>query len=322
MDKDIKVSVIVLAYNHEKYLPQALDSIISQKTEHRFEILINDDASTDGTALIAKDYADRYPDIIRFFKQENNLGGTRSGYEMLIRCRGEYIASCEGDDYWCDDYKLQKQIEFLDTHPDYSGCAHDMIIVDENGVPTKNQHLRWISRKRDYSAKDFKGIFLPGHPNSIMRRNLFLNPDYDGSIFYKAHRNIGDRTNALIWSVHGKIYRMPDHMGCYRCVRKKDGANLTSQLYVNSTDKLRDDFRYTMTLEQYAADTLKCPDISFEYHKSELFVSAVFDAARKRCDADLPREILNSCQHKALCVLNAPVLIMKKAFEKLLGKNR
>ena len=321
MNDMIKVSVIVLTYNHEKYLAQALESIISQKTRYRFEILINDDASTDSTTQIAESYAERYPDIIRFFRQEKNLGGTRSGYEMLLKCRGEYIASCEGDDYWCDDSKLQKQTDFLDTHAGYSGCAHEMIIVDENGVPTKNQRLRWISRRRDYSAKDFKGIFLPGHPNSLMRRNLFLDPDYDGSIFYKAHHSIGDRTNAMIWAARGKIYRLPDRMGCYRCVRKKSGANVTSQLYINNPNKLRDDLQYTLTLEAYARDTLHCRDISFEYHKRELFACALYSAARKQCGISLAGEILRSCKNKPLCIACMPFIVIGKAFQKLFGRN-
>jgi len=321
MANQIKVSVIVLTYNHEKYLAQALESIVCQKTNFRFEILINDDASTDNTKKIAEEYVLKYPNIIRFFRQEKNIGSTRSGYEMLINCYGEYIASCEGDDYWCNENKLQIQADFLDAHSDYSACAHEVSLVDENGDLLNTQKLSWISKKRDYAAKDFKGIFLPGHPNSLMRRNYFLNPEYDGSFFYKAHRYIGDRTNAMIWAANGKIYRFPDIMGCYRCVRKKDGVNITSLMYVNNRKRIEDDFQYTLTLEKYANEFLGCKEINFEYHKHELYVSAICGFLKNDCDFALSAEIINSCKSKILCILHFPFLFMQKWLKHLMDSN-
>ena len=108
---DCKVSVVCTAYNHEKYLRDALESFVGQETDFPFEVLVNDDASTDGTAAILREYAERYPAIIRPFYQEKNIfsrGGNIYDEVFYPVARGEYIAACEGDDRWTDPHKLQR----------------------------------------------------------------------------------------------------------------------------------------------------------------------------------------------------------------------
>ena len=125
-----KVSVLCAAYNHEEYLRQTLDSFLNQKTDFPFEVLVNDDASTDSTGDIIREYAAKYPDVIRPFYQKENLYSRRINlYDVVFfpACRGEYIAVCEGDDYWNDPEKLQLQVNWLDTHPEYSACVHNSI---------------------------------------------------------------------------------------------------------------------------------------------------------------------------------------------------
>ena len=122
------VSVLCTAYNHEKYLREALDGMLAQQTDFPFEILINDDASTDGTADIIRDYAARYPDKVRPFYQEENLFSRHVDIYRTVfypNCRGRYLAICEGDDYWRDPEKLQKQADFMEAHPEYSACVHN-----------------------------------------------------------------------------------------------------------------------------------------------------------------------------------------------------
>ncbi len=128
MDKnDCLVSILCTAYNHEQYIRSALESFVSQKTNFAFEVLVNDDASSDGTAAIIREYEEKYPEIIRPFYQVENQFSKGIGYiyENIFypKARGKYFAFCEGDDYWTDESKLQRQADFLESHPDYSACV-------------------------------------------------------------------------------------------------------------------------------------------------------------------------------------------------------
>jgi glycosyltransferase involved in cell wall biosynthesis len=135
------VSVWVITYNHARFIGQCLDSILMQKTDFLFEICLGEDDSSDGTREICQDYARRFPHIIRLFPRDRN-DPERSGCQGVWQfnfmqtfraCRGKYIAMCDGDDFWTDPMKLQKQVDFLDRHPDCSGCFHKIATVDDTG---------------------------------------------------------------------------------------------------------------------------------------------------------------------------------------------
>lgn len=124
---DIVVSIVCTAYNHEKYIREALDGFIMQKTDFAYEVLIHDDASTDKTPAIIKEYEKKYPDIIKaIYQKENQYSqGVKIGNTFLYpRAKGKYIALCEGDDYWIDPLKLQKQVNALNAHSELDVCAH------------------------------------------------------------------------------------------------------------------------------------------------------------------------------------------------------
>lgn len=121
------VSIICLTYNHEPYIRECLDGFVMQKTDFTFEVIIHDDASTDGTTDIIKNYSAKYPDIIKPIIRTENQYSKHHDFSIIMkscseRCSGKYIAFCEGDDYWTDPYKLQKQVDFLESHPDYGLC--------------------------------------------------------------------------------------------------------------------------------------------------------------------------------------------------------
>ena len=121
------VTVICLAYNHEAYIRDALEGFVRQRTDFPFEVLVHDDASTDGTAGIIREYAERYPDIIRpvFAAENRHSRGVCIPREILFPLvRGRYVAICEGDDYWTDPYKLSRQVAALEAHPELDICAH------------------------------------------------------------------------------------------------------------------------------------------------------------------------------------------------------
>ena len=133
---EIMVSICCLVYNHEKYLRQCLDGFVKQKTNFKFEALIHDDASTDNSQNIIREYEKKYPEIIKPIYQTENQYSKRAGVTWKIqfpRAKGKYIAMCEGDDFWTDEFKLQKQFDALEQNKDCVFCSHIVRCVAENG---------------------------------------------------------------------------------------------------------------------------------------------------------------------------------------------
>ena len=125
----MKVSVAMFAYNHEKFIAQALSSILAQRVNFEYEIIVGEDCSTDATREIVKDFQRRYPQKIIPLLRERNVGRWRNLQEVLAACRGQYMAILEGDDYWVRDDKLQTQVDFLDAHPDHTVCCTRALLV-------------------------------------------------------------------------------------------------------------------------------------------------------------------------------------------------
>lgn len=119
-----KVSIVCITYNHGSFISKALDGFISQKTDFDFEAIVADDFSDDNNRSIIAEYAQKYPNIIKPIFRNKNIGSLPNYVDALSRAEGQYLAICDGDDYWTDELKLQKQVDFLDTHPDYSMCCH------------------------------------------------------------------------------------------------------------------------------------------------------------------------------------------------------
>lgn len=119
---DIKVSVVMITYNHEKFIKEALESVFSQKTNFQYEIIISNDCSTDNTDEVIKKIIDKNENgnLINYTNHKNNKGMIPNFLWSIQQAKGKYIALCEGDDYWTDPYKLQKQVDFLEANPDYS----------------------------------------------------------------------------------------------------------------------------------------------------------------------------------------------------------
>lgn len=132
MNDEIKVSIICNAFNHEPFIKDALDGFIMQKTNFKFEVLVHDDASTDKTADIIREYEKKYPDIIKpIYETENQYSKGNLGKIQYGRAKGKYIAFCEGDDYWTDENKLQLQYDALEAHLEIDLCAHEAVMVKE-----------------------------------------------------------------------------------------------------------------------------------------------------------------------------------------------
>lgn len=134
MKEKVKVSVLMLTYNHEKYIADAIESVVKQKTDFPFELVIGEDFSTDNTANICREYQKKYPDIIKLNANDKNLGLQKNFIQNYNLCSGEYMAICEGDDFWINKHKLQIQADFLDQHKKYSACFHRALnYYQENG---------------------------------------------------------------------------------------------------------------------------------------------------------------------------------------------
>ena len=251
MRENIRVSVIVLTYNHERYIRRALDSVLSQRTAFPYEVLVGDDGSTDQTARILREYQQDGRGVLRLFLRKDNVGGT-ANLAGLLRCaEGKYIASCEGDDYWTDPGKLQKQVDFLESHTEYVGCTHPITLVDQNGVPCRKQSLWWIKDKAVFRLSDFQGIYLPGHPVSMVYRNIFAGDLSAVDLIARVHPQIGDRTIAMLLSLWGDIARLEDTMACYRQMLSGDSGSLTAREFASNPLGKLTDMQITNRLEAY-----------------------------------------------------------------------
>jgi len=131
-DEAVAVSVLVVTYNHERFVRQALDSVLAQQLSEPFEILISEDCSTDGTRAIVCEYAERHPHLIRPLLSERNLHSNEVVARGFRAARGRYIALLDGDDFWTSEDKLRAQVAFLDARPDLTICFHNVQVVDES----------------------------------------------------------------------------------------------------------------------------------------------------------------------------------------------
>ena len=130
-----KVSVAIITYNHERYIEQAVESVLNQETTFTYEVVIGEDCSTDRTREILLEMQARHPDRLRLLLYPQNLGlmGKKNMAEVMANCAGEYVVFLEGDDYWTSPRKLQKQADYLDAHPECSGCFHDVLVKTKSG---------------------------------------------------------------------------------------------------------------------------------------------------------------------------------------------
>ena len=168
----MKVSVLVMTYNHAQFITQALDSVLMQKVNSEYEVLISEDCSTDGTREIVLDYQKKHPNKIQLLLSEQNLHSNAVVVRGIRAARGEYIALLDGDDYWVSPDKLQKQIDFLDAHPECSMCFHNATVIHEDG---SREPWNWTSphQKEISTLEDiWQGNFI-ATCSTMFRRGLF-----------------------------------------------------------------------------------------------------------------------------------------------------
>ena len=217
MNDEIMVSIVCIAFNHELYIGDCLEGFVNQKTNFKFEVLIHDDASTDKTADIIREYESKYPDIFKpIYQKENQYSqGVKFGEKYIYpKLRGKYVAWCEGDDYWCDDNKLQKQVDFLERHPEYSACVHNSYRLDCRS----NVKSLYNPATTDYDIATEEIIENWGkvyHTSSlVVKRDFLVLPD----VFLT--KSFRDYPRAIYTAVCGKIRYLKDVMSVYRFFAK------------------------------------------------------------------------------------------------------
>ncbi|MEG0449821.1 MAG: glycosyltransferase, partial [Lysinibacillus sp.] len=201
-------------YNHEKYIADAIESFLMQKTNFKYEILIHDDASTDRTADIIREYEKKHPDLIKPIYQEENQYSKGKPVDRvnMMRANGKYIALCEGDDYWIDPYKLQKQADYMEAHAECSLCVHGGEIV--NAAEKKRIAYNRASKgNKNYTVEEV----IEGGGALFITNSMFYPLDhyYDRPKFFELSP-VGDYPLAINLSLLGTVHYLDECMSAYR----------------------------------------------------------------------------------------------------------
>jgi len=216
MDKPL-VSICCIAYNHENFIKECLDGFLMQQTNFEFEIIIHDDASTDETKSIIEKYVSKYPNKINFFYQTENqyskgVRGIAAKF-TFPHAKGKYIALCEGDDYWTDPLKLQKQVDFLESNPGYGICFHKVKIL-------RNKTLY-----EDVNIENRYNLItnFPATVNDLLKHGNFM---HTPSVMYRrdqvkipfelSYSSVGDYFMHIVVAKNSYIKRIDDTMAVYR----------------------------------------------------------------------------------------------------------
>ena len=282
------VSVAVITYNMAGYLPQLLDSILVQKVNFPYEIIIDDDCSPDNTRELLYQYKEKYPDKIVLSLRTQNVGGSRNMYGVMQQCRGKYIAILEGDDYWDDEKKLQYQYDFMESHPEYVGMT-----CNSWCELSRTEEIRKVRRDIKepvvFSYEDFmKPFFFDRLPNSTdtwFFKNIFKMYDEDFTVFYRAHNMVWDQSLALILYGKGKVYVDPKIVSHHRTIVEKDGTNYQSK-YAREDHKETDAHMYAMH-EEYMENILCRNCRPFYKVRADIFAEAFFIALKNRREKDI-----------------------------------
>ncbi len=236
--ENILVTVYCTVYNHAPYLKECLDGFINQKTNFNFEVIVHDDASIDSSVKIIKEYAAKYPDIIKpIFQIENQYSKHDGSIEKVLseNTRGKYIALCEGDDYWINPYKLQKQVDFLEANNDYSMCFHKAKIINEinQDVCLKSNFIE----NKDYTAKELFVNWIVPTASMLYKRDVIYYP-------HKRKERLlnGDINIVLTCAMLGKIRGFDETMSAYRM--QTSGVTYDTKLQKSRSLKYPDHFLY------------------------------------------------------------------------------
>ena len=218
----------MLTYNHVKYIESAIKGVVEQKCKFNFELIIGDDYSTDGTRNVIKNYFKKYPQIIKLILQKENVGHQDNFISIYKKAASDYIAMCEGDDYWTDPLKLQKQVDFLEANADFVMCSHSVKTIYEDGVEEKDP---FVESMEIATFEDIlENHFIPTL-SLVFRNGILAFPEWLNKILST------DIANELLLAHYGKNYYMNEVMGVKRkhpggITQNYDGKLIKSKLYM------------------------------------------------------------------------------------------
>ncbi len=225
MTKECTVSVICTAYNHEKFIRDALEGFVKQQTTFEYEVLINDDASPDNTANIIREYEEKYPQLFRVFYQRENQYSQGVNVEndiLIAAARGKYIALCEGDDYWTDPQKLQVQVDYLEANPDCAACVGNTVVHYCDGSIPDALHSKGRGDHDVAFSTILSGMGNSYHPSTLVFRSEYVKdlPEYFNIGF---NYGFDDLPRALYLAQCGRVHYIDRPLSLYRI-----GSNPTS----------------------------------------------------------------------------------------------
>lgn len=206
------VSVVMIAYNKEKYIEDAIRGVVHQKTNFKFELIIMDDCSVDATTDIIERYRQRYPSIIRSFRNERNLGLQMNYIEGFRHCEGKYMAICDADDYWFHKCKLQKQVDYMESHPDCAVTFHRVVNYYEN---SGEKSLSNGGQPEECTLETLSRSNYITNLSVMYRRSLV---DLENLPDWLRHDKSPDYAMHMLYASHGNIHFFKRPMGVYRKV--------------------------------------------------------------------------------------------------------
>lgn len=305
MGNDIIASVCCITYNHVEYVKEALDGFLMQKANFPIEIIIHDDCSTDGTADIVREYKEKYPELITAILQtENQKSKGKKIFPITFeRARGKYIALCEGDDYWTDPHKLQKQVDFLEDHPDHSICfTRAKVFFEDDGYPPF-EVPKLDNQIHTLTLEDLLRSNLIVNCTVMFRRGLIKNfPSWYFTVLF------GDWSLHILNAQHGKVGYFPEVMAAYRVhaggiwsMRKLKDKLLEEVKFYKVVDKHLN-FEYHHLIREMLAH--KYQMIAHEYWRDKDFVQARHYSIRSFYSLSIKQLITNkSFIKKSLSIL-------------------
>ena len=246
------VDVIIPVYNHEKYIAQSIEGILAQKTNFKYRLVIGEDKSTDNTRAIIEKYAGLHPDIIYPIYHKKNLGAVENGVFLISQIKAKYVAICEGDDYWIDPTKLQRQFDFMEANPEFSMCFTRAGVIDNEGKEVNGMFPE--INKEDFSIEDIimaGAVFIP--TATIFFRNIL--PDPLPELYFNSVS--ADIVIHLLVCDKGKIKCLPgitaiyrDHPGGFTKSEKvvKEGFTKLFELFIEANEYFS--YRYDATIRQ------------------------------------------------------------------------
>lgn len=276
------LSIYVATYNHENYIVQALESIRMQVTDYKYEVLVGEDCSTDNTRKILQSYELEHPKFATILYRDHNMHSEKinNAADLKRRCQGKYIIALEGDDYWIDERKIHKQIQFLEDNPDYLAVAHNCICVNEHSEP--NGEVYSECHSEEYSIEHYEMNILPGQLTTVMMRNYYIDEVFDTS-FIETKIAPGDRRIYFSLIVNGKIHCLQETMSAYRHITDH-GSSYSATLKYDVPKALKwylEELKYAYKLSNKravkCAEALYLKEILAGYKNKQINISVFWD---------------------------------------------